>query len=66
MMFQGVAREALRLWGHSMVSLGAKLVIFGGYGGAGAHKRLDDVLIYNCPTGIVRKLQCAGEPPLLY
>ena len=49
-----------------MVSLGAKLVIFGGYGGAGAHKRLDDVLIYDCPTGIVQKLQCAGEPPLLY
>lgn len=48
-----------------MASLGNKLVIFGGYGGAGAHKRLDDVLIYDCPTGILRKLHVAGEPKLL-
>ncbi|CAL8466532.1 g6068 [Coccomyxa elongata] len=59
----GVPCEALRLWGHSMVSLGAKLVIFGGYGGAGAHKRLDDVLIYDCSTGILRKLQRARPGP---
>ncbi|BDA41177.1 probable tRNA wybutosine-synthesizing protein 5 at C-terminar half [Coccomyxa sp. Obi] len=59
----GVPSETLRLWGHSMVSLGGKLVIFGGYGGAGAHRRLGDVLIYDCPSGILRKLQVAGPGP---
>ena len=65
MAFQGVPPEALRLWGQSMVMLGSKLVIFGGYGGAGAHKRLHDVLVYDCPTGILRKLHVTGELPIL-
>lgn len=57
---QGVPSGALHRWGHSMVIVGSKLVIFGGYGGAGAHRRLDDVLVYDIPTGIVRQLHVAG------
>lgn len=43
-----------------MVALGSKLVIFGGYGGAGAHRRMADVLVYDVPSGTVRQLPLCG------
>jgi hypothetical protein len=43
-----------------MVPLGSKLVIFGGYGGAGAHRRMADVLVYDVPSGTVRQLPISG------
>ncbi|KAK9916814.1 hypothetical protein WJX75_007384 [Coccomyxa subellipsoidea] len=59
----GIPPAAIRRWGHSMVPLGSKLVIFGGYGGAGAHRRMADVLVYDVPSGTVRQLPISGPGP---
>lgn len=43
----GMEASALNRWGHSTTLYGDRLVVFGGYGGAGAHSRTADVLIYD-------------------
>ena len=42
---EGLSRGSLQRWGQSMAQYGSLLYIFGGYGGCGAHKRLNDLLV---------------------
>jgi len=43
-----------------MVAISNKLVIFGGYGGPGAHRRLNDVLICDPCLGTLREVLIEG------
>lgn len=49
-------------WGHSMVQHAARLLVFGGYGGADAHKRLGDLVAVDTTTGAARLLDPSGNP----
>ena len=48
-------------WGHSMVQQATRLLIFGGYGGADAHKRLGDLVAVDTATGAARLLDPLGN-----
>ena len=48
-------------WGHSMVQHAATLLVFGGYGGADAHKRLGDLVAVDSATGAARLLIPSGN-----
>ena len=46
----GFTLERLQRWGHSMVQRGNTLFVFGGYGGASAHRRLNDLIAIDTST----------------
>ncbi len=54
--------ESLQRWGHSMAQLGSMLFVFGGYGGFGAHKRLDDLIAIDVSTGNAHCHVVTGKP----
>ena len=54
--------ESLQRWGHSMAQLGSMLFVFGGYGGCGAHKRLDDLIAIDVSTGNAYCHVITGKP----
>lgn len=43
----GVQGVSLRRWGHSASEFDGNLIVFGGYGGSGAHHRLNDIIVFN-------------------
>ena len=58
---EGLPRESLRRWGHSMAQQGTMLYIFGGYGGCSAHKRLNDLMAINVSAGTAYSPAITGE-----
>ncbi|DBA73560.1 TPA: hypothetical protein ACH3X2_009802 [Trebouxia sp. C0005] len=59
----GMDASALNRWGHSATLCEDKLVLFGGYGGAGAHSRTADVLIYDCKACTLSQPTVTGPCP---
>ena len=53
--------ESLMRWGHSMVQHNIRLLVFGGYGGADAHKRLGDLVAVDTSTGAAGLLDPSGN-----
>lgn len=51
----------MKRWGHSAVLSGSQLVVFGGFGGAGLHARLDDVVILDTATWALTAPQTSGS-----
>ena len=56
----GFTVEQLQRWGHSMVQHGNTLYVFGGYGGASAHRRLNDLIAIDTSTGSACKPTITG------
>ncbi len=57
----GLLRESFQRWGHSMAQHGSLLYIFGGYGGCGAHKRLNDLLVIDASSSTAYSPTPPGE-----
>lgn len=55
-----------QLWGHSVVAWGARLVVFGGYGGAHRHERVNALFAVDCaqPAHAVQPLTARGLAPV--
>ena len=53
--------ESLMRWGHSMVQHTSTLLVFGGYGGADAHKRLGNLVAVDTSTGAARLVDPSGK-----
>lgn len=50
-------------WGHTATLYDGKLMVFGGYGGTGAHSRSADVLVYDCTTNVLSSPPIQGPCP---
>lgn len=59
----GFTVERLQRWGHSMVQRSNTLYVFGGYGGAGAHRRLNDLIAIDTPTASANEPTITGTQP---
>ena len=62
LLLQGsLTAESLMRWGHSMVQHATRLLVFGGYGGADAHKRLGNLVAVDTSTGAACLLDPTGK-----
>lgn len=62
--------EKLHRWSHSACAVpvpagskdGGAVIIFGGYGGTGRHSRLNDVLLLELESSLLRSVQAENAP----
>ncbi|GMH40346.1 hypothetical protein BSKO_08250 [Bryopsis sp. KO-2023] len=61
---KGNSEESLKRWGHSACVLDDdRVAVFGGYGGSGTHRRLNDLLIFNQKTSEWTSPKTSGDIP---
>lgn len=54
-----------KVWGHTVVPFGGtSLVVFGGYGGAHRHERVNNVVVINCVRAVAEVAKIHGSVPV--
>lgn len=59
----GIQDVPLQRWGHSACEFDGNLIVFGGYGGSGAHHRLNDIIHFSPETDEWCIPQMLGDIP---